>query len=314
MRAETRSAILETARLLGYPANGNIEARRLVARRHGGRVRTGMIAVIAPRDFFADMPLPQLILQGIQSAASSHDYDVLVTAHKVATLPRLISGGLVDGVITFVNERDGCQFNHCEGLPVIGMMTYSPETARIEPDDVSGTRHAVEHLVELGHRRIAFIGVPQQANRTPTGRLDGYMYALESAAITFDESLVDLDLAGATEEEGRLGLMRLLRRRPDATAVVCVNDFVASGVIDAARIVGVSAPTQLSVIGFGNFIRKVAGDAILSSVFYDRHAMGRRAVELIEAAVNGDERAGSPGSREIFETKLIVGDTTGLAC
>ena len=111
------------------------------------------------------------------------------------------------------------------------MMTYSPETDRIEPDDVSGTRHAVEHLVELGHRRIAFIGVPQRANRTPTGRLDEYMYALESAAITFDESLVDLDLAGATERRGRLGLMRLLRRRPDATAVVCVSDFVASGVI-----------------------------------------------------------------------------------
>jgi DNA-binding LacI/PurR family transcriptional regulator len=149
----------------------------------------------------------------------------------------------------------------------------------------SGGRSAARHLVELGHRRIAMIGGPDEVLGC-RARLDGYRAALEGADIGLDADL--LVRADLTLEGGQAAARDLLSRRRRPTAVFASNDPQALGVYRAARDAGVRIPRDLSVVGFGDHPIVALADPPMTTVHLPLKEMARAATELALALGRGE--------------------------
>ena len=139
-----------------------------------------------------------------------------------------------------------------EGVPVIDLL---PGNVRgisvITADREDAGFRATRHLLELGHRAIGFIGDADSRPQTTLRKLAGYKRALESVGIRYEPDFVQ----NVTEfgfEGGQRGLRQLMERRPEVSALFCINDPMALGVMEAARELGRDCPRDISVIGFGD--------------------------------------------------------------
>jgi LacI family transcriptional regulator len=171
----------------------------------------------------------------------------------------------------------------------------------------AGARVAVAHLVELGHRRIGWVGGPE-ASDAARDRFYGYRAALDAAGIELDPDLVrtgPFDVA-AGEKHAR----DLLGLGVPPTAVMAADDELAVGVLAAARQLGVGVPDELSVVGFDDTPQAAWTSPALTTVRQHLDEMGRIAVQTVLAMASGAR----PESRHIeLATSLTVRGTTGPA-
>ena len=122
----------------------------------------------------------------------------------------------------------------------------APTTSIVSIDDNLAGYELTEHLLGLGHRRIALLG--NRAEHTGILREDGYRRALADSGLPFDELLVvDGDYGF---DHGREGARKLLTSAIPPTAIFCVSDMIAAGVITEARVLGVNTPSEVAVAGF----------------------------------------------------------------
>jgi DNA-binding LacI/PurR family transcriptional regulator len=210
-------------------------------------------------------------LQGIQRVAFSRGYGLVLVnpAPQNQLNPDLIIGGLqpvVQGVLWLAPEAgplgrgsSGSVFDdgsrpsavhvapRSDGLPAVVLYGRSPELSFVQADNLSGAVAATEHLIGLGHRRIAFLnGVPDSADAQE--RLAGYQKALSEKGIPFRKEYVmaaDFDQTRAYR-----AMQDLLALRPPPTAVFAANDYMALGAIAAIQDAGLSVPGHVSVVGF----------------------------------------------------------------
>ncbi len=305
----TRRKVEEAAQRLGYHASSNREARALVARRYGKKLQSGIIAVLLPPRFHGQphrqVPFFMPLLDGIEIEAQERDLDVLLTAWHGGRLPRLIAAGDVDGVICPFTTYDATLLRDSE-VPVIHVINGGPGTCDLLPDHSAGAYQATRHLLELGHRRIAYISMPLN-NASHRQRLKGYQQALQEAGLLASAARV-IEVEEPTIEAGRAGMARLLAEGCDFTGLICFNDLIAMGTIEQAQTAGLDVPGQLSVVGFDDVSDDYNFQPALSSVRFDRLAMGRRAVQLICETVEFRKIASRPRRKraEVFPVKLIV--------
>jgi len=194
----------------------------------------------------------------------------------------------VDGIIVFpyTNATDFSWLHtlRTNGIPfvILGTPLYGIEADYIYNADREGAFRACEHLLELGHRRIAFLAGPA-ASGSSSERLLGYSEALTSRGIRPDPRLVLQ--AGETLREGYEVAVRFLSHIADwehpPTAVMCYNDSVALGVLKAAREAGLTIPRDMSVIGFNNIEFSEVSCPPLSTVNIDKAALALKAVETL---------------------------------
>ena len=306
----TRARIEEAARRLGYDGASNRDARALASRRYGKRVKTGIIAVLLPPRFMGQspraVPFFMPLLDGIEIEAQERDLDVLLVAWHEGRLPRLVSEGGVDGVICPFTALEAARLQDLQ-IPIVHVLNPGPGTHDLLPDYRGGTYDATAHLTALGHRRIGFLSLPLN-NLAHCERARGYREALGKAGLPGDENWL-LETDSPTIEAGRAGLKQLLARDASISAVVCFNDLMAMGAIEAAQQMGRRVPDDFSVVGFDDVGEHYDFSPPLTSIFFDRLAMGRRAVQLIGAAPRENEAV----QREIVATKLMVRGSTG-AC
>ena len=139
-----------------------------------------------------------------------------------------------------------------EALPVIDLLPGNLQgISVITADRENAGFRATQHLLELGHRAIGFIGDAEARPQTTLRKLAGYRRALAAAGLPYEPDSVQ----NVTEfgfEGGLRGLRELSKRRPEITALFCINDAIALGAIEAARQLGRECPRDLSVIGFGD--------------------------------------------------------------
>ena len=190
----------------------------------------------------------------------------------------------------------------------------------IAAQNFDGARDAVDHLVQLGHRRIGFVaGRPdlESARR----REAGYRIALERAGITVDPSLIEV---GEFQEETAALAARTLLDRPDRpTAIFAANDLSAIAVIGVARELGLRVPEDLSVVGFDNIPESALCDPPITTVDQSIQELGRLAVRSLLAMVQVDDAVADgavpvPGRTTApthFElpTRLVVRRSSGPA-
>ena len=171
----------------------------------------------------------------------------------------------------------------------------------------SGARAVTRHLIEFGHRRIGVVTGPPYW-RTRDDRVGGHLAALAEAGVLGDQELI-LHGEPATETGVRAG-GELLGMRPRPTAVVCFNDKVAVGVMEAAAARGLRVPEDLSVTGFDDIDVSRATTPRLTTVRQPLQEMGRTAVTMLMRQLDG--HAHEALSMEL-ETRLIVRGSTGPA-
>ena len=199
------------------------------------------------------------------------------------------------------------------GLPVVlvDRRTSAGEGwCSVGVDDVLGGELAVTHLIEQGHRRIAFIGgptaIPQVADR-----LRGSERAMAAAGRAEDDLVVVLTET-LTVASGREAAQRLVglpaRRRP--TAAFCANDLVALGLLQQLVRQGISVPDDIAIVGYDDIDFAAAAAVPLTSVRQPRHQLGRTAAELLlrEAGEDGDHTH----EQVQFQPELVVRASSGL--
>lgn len=302
---ENRQLILATAQRLGYDAGSNQAARQLVARRHGGAPSSHRIAVLAPRELA--LPFSGLLLEGVEDTAKELGLEVAYCPLQEDDLPSLVTGGNVDGVITLTNDSQVLAQLNRLGIATVTLMVRTERAHNLLPDERAGIRMATEHLVDLGHTKIAYVGL--EAKRSNGfERLQGYLEGLENCGLHPAEALIHADLPGVSPAAGALAFEKLSQKhaRHAFTAVVCYNDWTAIGLICQAEKMGMKVPADLSVTGFDANSHEFHFRPAITSVGYSRWEMGQAAVQMLRLR---DEGAVLP-RQKLFPVHVEPGGST----
>ncbi len=276
--ARVRAVIEE----LGYEAS--LVAQSL--RNH----RTNVIGILV-----ADLePFSTELLKGAADAIRGSGFELVVYSAGGRTgdplgwekryLSRL-SGTLVDGAVLVTPT---VSLEVVPGTPVVAVDPHTGPShlPTIDSDNLRGAQLATEHLLELGHRRIAFLaGRPDL--QSAELRKTGYLRALTAAGITPDEDLIRI---GAYDPEVSAASAHALLTGPDRpTAVFAANDISAIATVGAARELGLAVPDDLSVVGFDNVPESALCSPPLTTVDQPIREMGHRAIRMLIALINGDD-------------------------
>lgn len=155
----------------------------------------------------------------------------------------------------------------------------------VHVDDVVGSYQATQHLVQLGHRRIAFFSGPLTAPWAQD-RFEGYRRALREAGSDVDDKLVFQ--AGSTIEDGTKAALQMLNESCHATAIQAASDLVAIGAANALLNQGVRIPQQISVVGFGNILAAEYFRVPLTTVRQPKFRLGTAAMESLMQLIRGE--------------------------
>jgi len=172
-------------------------------------------------------------------------------------------------------------------------------------DNYGGANLATQHLIELGHRRIAFLG-GERENPVRVDRLAGYFSGLATRGIAFDPALVTESRPSLTSGVADVNQVMQLDSRP--TAMLCYNDFVAMGVMHALRCVGLTPGADIAVVGFDGMPETEITHPPLSTVQLYGRKVGSDAAELLIARIGEPAR---PPSRRIEQATLVVRASSG---
>jgi LacI family transcriptional regulator len=171
----------------------------------------------------------------------------------------------------------------------------------VKLDNVAATRVATEHLIGLGHRRIAVLtGIARLA--TSTDRLEGYLEAHKRAGIPIDPSL---QLAGDYEQEvARQSMAEAMRWPRPPTALLSISNMMTLGALQALHELGLSAPRDLSIVGIDDFSFAELLNPPLTVMRVPLAAMAERAIQMLLDLIAG--RAQASGRWELFKAELVV--------
>jgi len=303
----TRERVAQAATKLRYAPN--LSGRRLARR------RAECVAVVQGRNMttvFNDS-FYRVVLGGMAEVTQARGYSLVFTpppaaAATDADLVRMLGHGAVDGALVLGAVDAGLllALRHRE-LPVVLVDNFLPgvDLPAVIPDYQAGARLATEHLLRLGHRRVALLGA---AVSYPFGwrTLDGYVEALATRDILHDPALVRRTEIGVeTATEATRSLLAL----PDPpTALFAVTDAMAIGALRAARERGVRVPERLAVVGMDDIEMSAYTDPPLTTVRVAKDAMGRLAAEWLIGMIEGSAPARPVPS---MPAELIVRATCG---
>jgi DNA-binding LacI/PurR family transcriptional regulator len=250
----TRRRVLAAASALDF--HPNAIARSLSVR------RTNTIAVVVPHIFpgyFEDCFFPQ-VMRGLLEVAYTHGFRVLVGGSNnhednITQTFEILGSRQADGIVVLSNRLDvdtvGALRQQQTPFVIIGRppANYS-DISWVDADNERYSRQAVEHLLALGHRQIAFVGGDPEVAVTAE-RLSGYVTAMESAGLPRRQEWIDF---GYFAEEGGYTAVGRMQQLGDQapTAYYAANDLMAIGVMRALRDVGIAVPQQVSVVGTNN--------------------------------------------------------------
>lgn len=275
--AETKDRILEVTKNLSY--RPNLAAQGLRTN------QTHTIGFIT--DEIAITPHAVDIIRGAQDAAWANGKLVLIVntgldTTVTETAIEMMLGRQVEGIIyaAMYHQEVTLPANIHEGSTVlIDCFSADRSLPSVVPDEIQGGRTATEMLLKKGHRRIGFLNSDASVPAA-FGRLDGYKQALKAYNIPFDEHLIR---SNETDSRGGYqGTMELLQLREPPTAIFCFKDAMAVGAYEALRILGISIPSEVAVIGFDNQ-ELIAAQLFppLSTMQLPHYEMGKWAVKFL---------------------------------
>jgi LacI family transcriptional regulator len=257
-----------------------------------------------------DSPWAVEILRGVEQYFSGRGRAVAVSAvaRGGPAHPPSWTGAIARhhcaGVLLVMSQVTRAQWRqlHERGIPLVVIDPAdlpSPEVPSVGATNWAGGIAATEHLLQLGHRRIAVISGPEQY-LCSRARVDGYRHALEQHGIRFDPDLVRW--GDFRHEGGFRSASELLSRADRPTAVFAGSDEQALGVYEAARRLKLATPEQVSVVGFDDLPLAAWLSPPLTTVRQPLAEMGAVAAEMLERLIEGRKL---PSGRVELATELV---------
>ena len=298
--SEERTAlILRLSQEMGYTPS--LAARDLVTQ----KTNTIGLVISSVSDLFVGD-----VVIGVEAAARRYGYSVfLISSYRDARREeqavRSLHERRTDGIIVTGSQIDEghLELRDRTGRPVV-LINCPSYPHSISTDNLAGARDAVGHMVQLGHRRIAYIANPgsHQAN---LARAVGYRETLAHSGLALDEGLTvvgDGTLAG-----GKQTARRLLTLSQPPTAIFCFNDVMAIGALSALREAGLRVPADCSVVGFDDLELAAYCCPPLTTVRQNGEQLGRQAVDMLHRLIRGEGDV----RPEVLPATLVVRETTG---
>jgi len=304
VKSSTRARVMKAVAELNY--HPNLHARTLA----GGRSRTlGVVMSNMENPFFFD------VFQAMESAALAHGYEVVAAntgyqPERLVASIRLMMGRRVAGLAIIVSEMDpGLRDELANGsMPVVFYDVGAPgkHITNIRVQYRKGIEKTVQYLHNLGHTRMAFIG-----HHAKLGPLDERKKAfLETVARYSPHLEVTTEADADGPEGGRKAARQLLSSGFTPSAIICVNDFTAIGVLRELRDQGLRVPQDVSVTGFDNIKLSEFCSPALTTVHIPRDRIGQSVFESLIS----DPAKTQGGNKEILiDPEFVVRDSTGVA-
>lgn len=301
---ETRQRIMEVIQETGYIANRS--ARNLAS----GRTRT--IGLVVPKLNSNYTLYIGEILRGAGDAADQSHWDLLVCTtsddeEREFRRIQSLASGLADGILVLLPRAEQSylallQETH---IPVITLDHGLIETPlpSIDVDNHTGGRLATQHLLDLGHRRIGFVGGTY--SRAHLERLAGYREVLEENGIPVDETLIAQ--GDYSQPSGFQAAEQLLDLTAPPTAIFALSDAMAFGIMESAGRRGLRIPDDLSVVGFDDIPMAGWVHPQLTTIRQPLYKLGETAINLIIAMTDGETL---PGQRMLLPVELMVRAST----
>lgn len=300
---EKRRRVLDAIETLGFVRHAGAALMR------GGKARTiGLVALDVRNPFFTELA------RGAEDAARESDrLLILCNSDEDAEQERnylesLEEQRVLGVVISPVDERtETLQRLRERGTAVVLLGRPRPDYCSVRVDDVAGGELAADHLLDLGHRRLAYVTAPLTIGQYQE-RLEGVRRALRRRGLPEDSCRVIEVGSLGTAAEGRLAATVLREQHPDVTGVACGNDLLALGVVAGLFRQGVRVPDQVSVVGFDNIEMAEQNPLPLTTINQPKAELGYVATNLL---LDEALRATAHAHREVmFQPELVVRETT----
>jgi DNA-binding LacI/PurR family transcriptional regulator len=316
VRKEVRERVLETARVMGY-AGPSPKGRLLRA----GKANAIGIAAAEPLDYFFANPWARRLLTEVADVCDARGAGLaLVSVAGGGQVGWSIDTALVDGFLLRCAGRELIvEIAQKRGLPFVALSLDSddPDVPAVDIDDFGGAFTAARHLLDLGHRRVALLGIglgdgpgrvaPDEVRATRfvnvRERALGYWAALAEEGIREDEVPVHATGSDGWNTEAAMAVL-FDGTRPPPTALLAMSDFVALKAMTWLTSRGISVPGEVSIVGFDGVPEAAAAVPSLTTVEQPYRQIAERSV----AAILDDAM---PTGREVLPLSLQVRESTG---
>jgi LacI family repressor for deo operon, udp, cdd, tsx, nupC, and nupG len=265
------------------------------------------------------------LIHSIETSAEQYGYSVLFGDSQGLRDRELRYGDLVqhrqaDGVIFFsatppfhkeLLNADNFELppmvNSCEVIDPKGYPVHGKRIPFVTIDNVAAAEELVDHLISLGHQRIAVI-TGDMGSPSALQRLQGYRQAHEKAGLIIDEEIIFK--GGFTLEAGEELAKDILKLREQPTAIFCMSDESAFGCLYTLKSNNIRVPEDMSICGFDNIRFSKYSMPALTTVDQLAHQIGRRCVELLVGQINGSITEDESQNRSVLPHKLIIREST----
>jgi LacI family transcriptional regulator len=298
---ETLKRVQDVISEQGFVVNSFGRALRM------GRSRAlGVVVLDLGNPFWAE------VTRGIESAASELGYSVLLGSsdereEKERQLLGLFEEHRVEGVLVSSVHVDSVAMRSLarRGTKVVLLDQGSPDShySSVRENQILGAQLVANHLIANGHRRIAFVNGPHSVPWCAE-RSEGLRQGVSACGLDPDEIIVEIPIETMTAHSAEAATEQVLNLDTRPTAIFCVNDLVALGMLKQFARRGIRVPQDFSMVGFDDSYFASQLSPSLTTIRQQPYALGKRATELMASL---DSK--SPTSAVVFEPSLIDRDS-----
>ncbi len=301
---ETARRVRETIEQLHYEPN---------AMARNFRTRASRVALILAPNI--TNPYYANILTGISTSARKHGYSIMICTvggereQEMEYLDILAKRHADGAILLAMALNNGDLERYAEKYPIVQCSEYVPGTkvAHVAVDNYKAAYQMTEHLVCIGHRRIAMISSVNDYPSTQR-RMTGYRDALAAAGIPFQEDYIRFGSFDYNFSSGYSGAQSMLSLRTPPTAIFCISDMLALGAINGAQDMGLNVPGNVSIVGFDDVEHATMIRPHITTMAQPCFQLGECAMELLYEQLRGDEH---PRKEIILETELKLRSSSG---
>ncbi len=302
---ETRRRVQLAIEEIGFVPNGSARQLRVGKSKH-----IGLVVLDVANPFFTE------VARGVEDLANQAGYVVILcnsddSAEKESHYLQVLEEQRTQGVLITPVQSDAGYLQRFRQRGIAVVLLDRPSRIKdlcsVSVDDIRGGELATEHLLEQGHKCIAFVhgllSIRQIADRRR-----GVLKAIRTAGLDPDRALVDISAPAQTIREGEQSVEKLLISTIKPTAVFCANDLLALGVMRALIKRGISIPRDMALVGYDDVEFASVLSTPLTSIRQPKYELGRAAAELLL------DEADNPTTHQhqhiVYQPELIVRESS----
>lgn len=301
----TRLRVQAVIEQLGFVRNGSAHQLRA-----GRSYHLGLVVLDVTNPFFTE------VARGVEDAANAAGYVVILcnsdsSPDKEGRYLHVLQEQRTAGVLITPVQSDLAYLQQLRQRDIAVVLLDRPsqehDLCSVAIDDALGGELAIRHLLELGHRRIAFVSGPLHI-RQYAERRHGARRAVKMAGLNPDEVIRDILIATQHAHSGEQGVEKLLGNQSRPTAIFCASDLLALGVMRGLSLHGLKIPSDMAVVGYDDVEFASMLSPALTSVRQPKYQLGRAAAELLLNEINQTEK--HQHTQIVYQPELIVRAST----